>query len=320
MYYILAAAQTNTPKTSPTRRVLCGDGVVGRKFVLRVLRFRVLAETTMASAQQDAIAGPTAVMAGPALPALQHWRAPALEQSSDAAVAVPQAHPLMARFTGVAMKVPYAVIVGGNGRDWDSDWSYMARDYDTVGSLIHMTFARCDAIVNEWNDGSVVTTALNAAAAPSEIELPAELAEVLRTCEQVHAISGGRFDPTVGALCSAWRAALCSSAREPAPLSAAEVARLMECVGWGRVFRVDDAGERASKQVEGAALALGGVAKGWCVRLQPPTRQAASLCVGGCIPMCQAAAVGVGGYGPLHASGASTRWLRCCRGRASETC
>ena len=29
----------------------------------------------------------------------------------------------------------------------------------------------------------------------------------------------------------------------------------MECVGWGRVFRIDAAGERASKLVEGAALA-----------------------------------------------------------------
>ena len=51
----------------------------------------------------------------------------------------------------------------------------------------------------------------------------------------------------------------------------------MECVGWGRVFRIDAAGERASKLVEGAALALGGVAKGWCAGLQPPTRQAAAL-------------------------------------------
>jgi thiamine biosynthesis lipoprotein ApbE len=235
------------------------------------------------SAQQDAVAGPTAIMAGSSPRAARPERAPALTlRCTDAAVAVPQGHPLMARFTGVAMKVPYAVMVGGHGRDWESDWSYMARDYDTVGSLIHMTFARCDAIVNEWNNGSVVTTALNAAAAPSEIALPAELAEVLRTCEQVHAISGGRFDPTVGALCGAWRAALCS-AREPAPLSAAEVARLMECVGWGRAFRIDAAGERASKQVEGAALALGGVAKGWCVR---PCSQAAALCVqSGCSPM-----------------------------------
>ena len=279
-----------------------------------------LPRVDMASAQQDAIAGPTAVMADSSPPAARPERAPALEQSSDAAVAVPQAHPLMARFTGVAMKVPYAVVVGGHGRDWESDWSCMARDYETVGSLIHMTFARCDAIVNEWNDGSVVTTALNAAAAPSEIALPAELAEVLRTCEQVHAISGGRFDPTVGALCGAWRAALCD-AREPAPLSAAEVARLMECVGWGRVFRVDAAGERASKHVEGAALALGGVAKGWCV-------QAAASNTSGCSPICwrlqpyvlEAAAVGAGDCDPMHAPGASTRWPACCRGRASETC
>ena len=163
-----------------------------------------LAIVQMASAQ-DAIVGPTAIMTGSSPPAARPERAPALKQSSDAAVAVPQAHPLMARFTGVAMKVPYAVIVGGHGRDWDSDWSHMARDYDTVGSLIHMTFARCDAIVNEWNDGSVVATALNAAAAPSDVALPAELSGVLRTCEQVHAISGGRFDPTVGSLCSAWR-------------------------------------------------------------------------------------------------------------------
>ena len=219
----------------------------------------------MPSDQPDATAGPTAVMAGSVLPVARPEPATALGLvQNDASVAVPQAHPLMARFTGVAMKVPYAVIVGCRGRNWDSDWSYMARDYETVESLIHMTFARCNAIVNEWNEGSVVTTALNAAAAPSEVALPAELAEVLRTCEQAHAISGGRFDPTVGPLCAAWRAALCG-AGEQGPLPSAEVARLMKRVGWGRVFRVDAAGDRTSKQVEGAALALGGVAKGWCV-------------------------------------------------------
>ena len=103
----------------------------------------------------------------------------------------------MARFTGVAMKVPYAVMVGGHGRDWESDWSYMARDYDTVGSLIHMTFARCDAIVNEWNDGSVVTTALNAAAASSEIELPAYSCREALHCQMLRSLndmaSGGGF-------------------------------------------------------------------------------------------------------------------------------
>ena len=184
----------------------------------------------MASARQDAIAGPTAVMAGSSPPVARPERAPALEQSSDAAVTVPQGHPLLARFTGVAMKVPYAVIVGGHGRDWESDWSCMARDYETVGGLIHMTFARCDAIVNEWNAGSVVTTALNAAAAPSETALPAELAEVLRTCEQVHALSGGRFDPTVGALCGAWR----STVKVPA-LAAPE---LGSCASSARAWRL----------------------------------------------------------------------------------
>jgi len=107
-----------------------------------------------------------------------------------------------------------------------------------------------DAIINQWRPESELAR-LNANGGVASPTLRSALTRT-RTAWQT---SGGRFDPTVGPLILAWKAAA-EAGHPPEP---AELARLRALIGFDRVT-IDDVGTLVLPA--GVHLDLGGIAKG----------------------------------------------------------
>jgi FAD:protein FMN transferase len=96
---------------------------------------------------------------------------------------------------------------------------------------------------------------------PGPFALSPETIHVLEIAQQVHALSGGAFDPTVGPLVDAWGFGPDEVVGGP---SAAEIVRLLEEVGFDNVV-VDSKGKSASKSLPSVRVDLSGIAKGYAV-------------------------------------------------------
>lgn len=169
--------------------------------------------------------------------------------------------------TGVAMTLPYVVLVGG------------ATDAHrpAVQALIDGVFSDVHAQLDNWNPASEVAR-LAAAPVNKKMPLSSGLADVLSLVDRVHDLSAGRFDPTVAPVAAFWRAFVAKTGRPPV---AAEVAHLRHAVGWRtRVKRLSpqadavapeggyDGGCGTAWRCNGnTGIDLGGVAKGHAVDL-----------------------------------------------------
>jgi thiamine biosynthesis lipoprotein len=91
-----------------------------------------------------------------------------------------------------------------------------------------------------------------------------ELAEVLRLSRGWSALTAGSFDVTIGPLIELWAEA----AARGAPPTAAELATVLERIGWWHI-RVHADG-RAEIDREGVSVNLGGVAKGYALERMLP--------------------------------------------------
>lgn len=169
--------------------------------------------------------------------------------------------------TGVAMTLPYVVLVGGA-----SDAHRPA-----LQALIDGVFANVHARLDNWNPASEIAR-LAAAPVNKKVPMSAGLAGVLSIVDRVHDLSGGRFDPTVAPVAAFWRAFVARTGRPPV---AAEVAHLRHAVGWRtRVKRLPPpagavapeggfggCGGTAWRCNGNTGIDLGGVAKGHAVDL-----------------------------------------------------
>ena len=123
--------------------------------------------------------------------------------------------------------------------------------------------ARLDTIVaqmSSWEPGSDLTR-YNRAPAGSWQTLPDDFFRVIDCALEVAAASDGAFDPTVGALVSAW--GFGAQARARAVPDDAALERARERSGWRRLRLDRDA--RALWQPGGLALDLSAIAKGYGV-------------------------------------------------------
>jgi thiamine biosynthesis lipoprotein len=101
---------------------------------------------------------------------------------------------------------------------------------------------------------------VNREAARGPVELSPELFALLLLCGEIHAQSGGAFDPTTTPLSRAWG----FLAREGRLPDASEVDEARAAVGWSHVEL--DAGRRTVRFArEGLELNLGGIGKGWAL-------------------------------------------------------
>lgn len=114
---------------------------------------------------------------------------------------------------------------------------------------------RLESLMSRYQPHSVVSR-INRAAGISPVSVPAEVMAVLRSAQQVSALSGGAFDITVGALKS-WRFAPNEAHAVP---SDAQIARQLRLVD-ARALVLDERAGTAFLARQGMALDLGGIAK-----------------------------------------------------------
>lgn len=138
----------------------------------------------------------------------------------------------------------------------------VARDPAQGKELAEALFAvagRLDALFTSWDpESALMRWNRTAGQGPQAVE--PELARVLALSVALSAQTRGAFDVTVGPLAALWRSAGERGAL-PAP---AEIARARACVG-PQVVRADAQAARAELRCAGAAVDLGGVAKGYAL-------------------------------------------------------
>ena len=151
-------------------------------------------------------------------------------------------------FTGVAMTIPYRLLVGD---------AQVAEQQDLVERELQAVFDEVNTVYNDWNPQSEISK-LNQAGAGERRHLSIELTRLLEITEKLVMLTEGRFDPTVSPLQKLWRRHL----EEGQLPSDRELAALEGCVGWDKLQH-----EHRSfwKQHRATRVDLGGIAKGYCV-------------------------------------------------------
>ncbi len=113
--------------------------------------------------------------------------------------------------------------------------------------------------VSEWRQESA-TSAINRAAAGACIDLPPNLAVILKASFALNEYSGGAFNPALGPLIELWREA----ARRGKEPTEEELAPLRDVCTLS-AFRLEDNDTKCRKLKDGARLGLGAIAKGHIV-------------------------------------------------------
>ncbi len=158
--------------------------------------------------------------------------------------------PPTTEFNGWAMTMPYRITVGA---------PLASPQRQEVEILIRDTFDEVDRTLNNWNPDSEISR-VNAAPADTPIPLSQPLYDLLHLCDQIVALSGGRFDPTVGPLVALWRTKL---ADKQAP-TAAERLELAHSIGWHHIHLYE--GELVKDNAH-TALDLCAISKGYTLDL-----------------------------------------------------
>jgi methylenetetrahydrofolate dehydrogenase (NADP+) / methenyltetrahydrofolate cyclohydrolase len=151
-------------------------------------------------------------------------------------------------FEGKAMTLPYHITVGQK---------LSQKEQRAVFEVIEKTFAEVHDTFDNWNPDSEISR-LNASPQETLIPLSPPLQDLLTLCDQMVALSGGRFDPTVEPLAKIWRES--RKKKETPSTDALQVA--CDALGWNHIsihngiFKKDNSFTR---------LDLCGVSKGLCI-------------------------------------------------------
>ncbi|MEZ6017716.1 MAG: FAD:protein FMN transferase [Planctomycetota bacterium] len=116
---------------------------------------------------------------------------------------------------------------------------------------------RVEDLMTDWRDSPLMT--LNAAAGQGPTKVPEELARLVARSLLIAEATGGAFDPTFKSAGKLWD----FKAKPPRIPSDEELALALSRVGWKRV--AVDLEASTVTLPEGAALGLGGIAKGYGV-------------------------------------------------------
>jgi thiamine biosynthesis lipoprotein len=135
-------------------------------------------------------------------------------------------------------------------------------DEKRLGNLVSTRLARIDKLMSTWDPQSELGR-FNAHEAEKKFRISRETREVLTIAKEVHELSGGAFDVTVGPLVSAWGFGAGAPEGPPPPPTLAELEEARALVGFPRVA-LDGLG-RLYKQFPGVELDFSAVAKGYAV-------------------------------------------------------
>lgn len=158
--------------------------------------------------------------------------------------------PPLTRFEGEAFTIPYSILIGQTLTDVQKE---------RVQTLIDETFEKIDTVFNNWNPSSEVSR-LSTLEADQTVVISDDLKGLLCEVNKIHALTEGRFDPTVAPLSMLWKKHL----KQGCLPSEEECNHLRCAVGWHHIHLV---GNLFSKDNSLTALDLGGIAKGYAVDL-----------------------------------------------------
>lgn len=133
-------------------------------------------------------------------------------------------------------------------------------DRPALQAALQAAVDQVDAQMSPWKPGSALVR-LNQAAPGTWIGLPAEMLEVLAAAEEICRLSGGAFDPAVGALVDAWGF---GAARDAPDAQAIAAARGAPRAPLHQALELDLGAGRARKRAP-LQIDLCGIAKGYAV-------------------------------------------------------
>jgi thiamine biosynthesis lipoprotein len=131
--------------------------------------------------------------------------------------------------------------------------------FDEAAEAAFREISRLERIFSSYRNDSDVAR-INAAAGKSLVDVQPETVEVMRKALYVAAISGGAFNPAVGALGKAWG----PSGEKGVVPSVSEINKILPFVDY-RLIVLEEHEKKAGLEKEGMAINLGGVAKGYIV-------------------------------------------------------
>ncbi|MCC6542948.1 MAG: FAD:protein FMN transferase [Nitrospirae bacterium] len=118
---------------------------------------------------------------------------------------------------------------------------------------------RIEMEMSEWKDGSYVSK-INRNAGRAEIEVPAELFNVIAASQKIAELSGGAFDISWAAMRGLWKF---SKGEERVP-SLEEIAEKLPYLNY-REIKLNETKKSVFLTRQGMAIGLGGIAKGYSV-------------------------------------------------------
>lgn len=151
-------------------------------------------------------------------------------------------------FEGWAMTMPYHVVIGK---------SLTPKEHKAVSTLLQKTFQEVHLTFDNWNPDSEISQ-LNQAPANTPIPLSQSLYQLLRFCDSIVSLSGGRFDPTIAPLERVWKQAL-SEKKRPSPT---EWQQACDALGWEQIQFKEGVFQ---KRQSATSLDLCAVSKGLCI-------------------------------------------------------
>lgn len=139
-------------------------------------------------------------------------------------------------------------------------------DRAALQAALQATVDRVDAQMSPWKPGSDLLR-LNHAPLDAWVDLPAEILQVLARALEVCRLSGGAFDPAVGALVDAWGFGAAHAVPDARAIHAARAAHAAPHPPTHEALELDLDANRARKAAP-LQLDLCGIAKGYAVDRQ----------------------------------------------------
>lgn len=153
-------------------------------------------------------------------------------------------------FTGIAMTIPYKILVGASIRPDEEE---------KIRTIIKHTFAEVDSVYNKWNPQSELSK-LNELKSGQKVALSPQLLLFFELADNLIQLSQGLLDPTIEPLQELWKKHL-----EQGDIPSEEEIRLIApCLGWDKIILSNGYFSKLDSRTK---LDLGGIAKGYAVDL-----------------------------------------------------
>lgn len=158
--------------------------------------------------------------------------------------------PKTTTFSGVAMTIPYKVIIGSN---------LNPESYELVQDIIAQVFEQVNQTYNNFNPESEISR-INQLRSHENTSISKELYDIFQLTQQVVHDTEGLFDPTIAGLEKVWRQAQ----KEDRIPSEEELIDIKTAIGWNNLSYTPTSFTKSHSKTE---IDLCGIAKGYAIDL-----------------------------------------------------